>query len=132
MMRLQNENTELIRQLCDIRANNNNLRGAKQSADAGTSRDKSRRDSASRPMGSQCHSGYGITSAESRESESLYEPFAAMWNLIRLDPAVVEGKVSARVVLENLSRLADTGIPNLDRRYLPSPLLTDDDSLSSR
>jgi hypothetical protein len=64
---------------------------------------------------------------EPSDSASLYEPFAAMWNLIRLDPLVVQGKVSARTVLENLSRLAETGTPQQDIRIPPSPIPADDE-----
>lgn len=46
-----------------------------------------------------------------KEIGELYEPFAALWNLIRLDPSVVQGKVSARTVLENLRTLAENDVP---------------------
>ena len=64
---------------------------------------------------------------ESNDTTSLYEPFAAMWNLIRLDPLVVQGKVSARTILENLSRLAETGSTSHDIFIPPSPIPADDE-----
>ena len=128
MMHLQNENTELIRRLCEMRVANNDLRSSKPTQTTSEPSDglnNRRIPTRSASEGDQPMTPFNIP--EPNDSASLYEPFAAMWNLIRLDPLVVQGKVSARTVLENLSRLAETGSPQQDIRIPPSPILADDE-----
>lgn len=141
MMRLQNENTELIRELCETRALNNDLRGSRNLAQATSSASLQREQhsasrvgapNASQPKNSISHprSEQGdigddspateIPSAKKEELESLYEPFAAMWNLIRLDPSVVKGNVSAQNVLERLRAMVEAGDVTFDPSKLRS------------
>ena len=44
---------------------------------------------------------------EPDDDHFLYEPFVALWRLIRLDPSVVQGEVSAATVLERLKLMAE-------------------------
>ena len=125
MSKLQGENTELIRQLCETRQQNVDLREARQSQQS------SKQSVAQRPQGGRKNSSSSQSSsraspqptiktpnvgdisiaelakAKGGELESLYEPFAAMWNLIRMDPSVVDGNVSAATILERLKGMAE-------------------------
>lgn len=122
MSKLQSENTELIRQLCETRQQNVDLREARQSSHcsaiaAAHSPQPGRKDSKSsshaspRPSNKIPNVGdisiADLANAKGGELESLYEPFAAMWNLIRMDPSVVEGNVSAATVLDRLKSMAE-------------------------
>ena len=69
----------------------------------------------------------GVNKMGPKEADTLYEPFAAMWNLIQMDPSVVQGKVSARTILENLRSLAETGSARIDNSLPQSPILADDE-----
>lgn len=131
MLHLQNENTELIRQLCETRTANNQLKHKSPSADGEFS---SRGFKGGKPIRFASEGDQLVPMIDNlgiKKSESLYEPFAAMWNLIRLDPSVVQGKVSARTLLENLSRLAETGPLKSNDQSCPSPMLADDEDSSS-
>ena len=129
MMHLQNENTELIRQLCETRAANNDLRRSSVSPKTNGSSDKQNdrrvpsrsRSDGDRPMSS-------VNSMGPKETETLYEPFAAMWNLIQMDPSVVQGKVTARTILENLRSLAETGSGKYNNGLSRSHILADDEN----
>ena len=128
MMYLQNENTELIRQLCETRAANNDLKrsSASPKANASSNKQNDRRvPSRSRSDGDRPMSG--VNKMGPKEADTLYEPFAAMWNLIQMDPSVVQGKVSARTILENLRSLAETGSARIDNSLPQSPILADDE-----
>lgn len=106
--RLQTENTGLIRELCEVRAENREWRETRSRANGGcrpTNIPASRSDH-TRPStlpqstsSSDRNRQHGLSSDD---KDALYEPFAAMWNLIRLDPSVVQGDVSAATVLERL------------------------------
>lgn len=48
-----------------------------------------------------------LVSESGEAPDSLFEPFAAMWNLIRLDPSVVKGTVSAKTVLDRLREVVE-------------------------
>jgi hypothetical protein len=54
-----------------------------------------------------------------------------MWNLIRLDPAVMQGKVSARTLLDDLSRLAEAAPHRSNHESNTTPVLADDGTSSS-
>ena len=54
-----------------------------------------------------------------------------MWNLIRLDPSVVQGKVSARTLLEDLSRLAEAAPLRSNTESCTSPVLMDNEGSPS-
>ena len=132
MMRLQNENTELIRELCETKAENNDIRGTRHPV-RGNSLANPRRQpndiSHKNPANCQTKSREGLSQLgeggndgrapirrlldpKNGELESLYEPFAAMWNLIRLDPSVVKGKVSAQTVFDRLRGMVEVGDPS--------------------
>lgn len=88
---LQSENTNLIRGLCELRAENNALQTFKQSTSPNQQGDDED-DSEALDL--------NVPTAEGMES--LCEAFAAMWALIRLNPAVAKGTLSAETVLERL------------------------------
>ena len=124
-MRLQNENTELIRELCEIRADNNGLRVARHPAKRSVSSPSRKEPKAASRQSSvdatqqaffqslqqAANDGdealTGLIDAKTAELESLYEPFAAMWNLIRMDPSVMQGNVSAGAVLDRLRGMVE-------------------------
>lgn len=107
--RLQTENTELIRELCEMRAANNDLRDANRSKDPNVANqnDAVAPDTSSQDGPAEAWSKANFTSPASGELDALYEPFAAMWNLIHLDPSVVRGTVSAQTVLERLRAMVE-------------------------
>lgn len=128
MVRLQNDNTELIRELCGIRADNNDLRVARHPARSSVSTNSrqdhnpvSRQDRVDssisnysgslQPSRNAANDGdelmTRLINAKPEELSSLYEPFAAMWNLIRMDPSVLQGKVSAGSVLDRLRGMVE-------------------------
>lgn len=103
--RLQTENTGLIRELCEIRAENrewkegrtrSNISQRSRSGDAGLN--------SSQPNTGPRHDGFKKRTHTDQRSEedTLTAPFEAMWNLICLDPAVANGDISAETVLERL------------------------------
>lgn len=106
--RLQTENTELIRQLCEMRAANNDLRDCNKTKDAKSphKNNVARLDS-SQDGPAEAWSKANFSGAANGELDALYEPFAAMWNLIHLDPSVVRGTVSAQTVLERLRAMVE-------------------------
>lgn len=107
--RLQTENTELIRQLCEMRAANNDLRDSSnktKDAKASSQNDTTLSDS-SHDGPAEAWSKASFSGAANGELDALYEPFAAMWNLIHLDPSVVRGTVSAQTVLERLRAMVE-------------------------
>lgn len=106
--RLQTENTELIRQLCEMRAANNDLRDSSKAKDneAPSQNDIVFTDS-SQDGPAEAWSKANFSGAANGELDALYEPFAAMWNLIHLDPSVVRGTVSAQTVLERLRAMVE-------------------------
>ena len=135
MMRLQTENTELIRELCETRTRNNDLRVSKQPAKSSVSPtsqkprnnvtsqsrvDDPKSSGSRKPQSSRNAGGDGdalistLLNANPEELGSLYEPFAAMWNLIRMDPSVVDGKVSAGTVLDRLRGMVEIGSARTD------------------
>lgn len=113
--RLQTENTELIRQLCEMRAQNNDLRDSNKTKDNKIS---SQNDAApsdpSQDGPAEAWSKANFTGAANGELDALYEPFAAMWNLIHLDPSVVRGTVSAQTVLERLRAMVEFSAAKTD------------------
>ena len=106
--RLQTENTELIRQLCEMRAANNDLRDAsRRDSVISDENDILLNESTIQDGPAEAWSKANFTSPSSGELDALYEPFAAMWNLIHLDPSVVRGTVSAQTVLERLRAMVE-------------------------
>ncbi len=69
----------------------------------------------------------GVNDTAAEEVETLYEPFAAMWNLIQMDPSVLQGKATAGRILENLRTLAETGSARVDNRRSQSHTAADDE-----
>ncbi|KAK3679614.1 hypothetical protein LTR37_021364 [Vermiconidia calcicola] len=108
--RLQKENTGLIRELCDLRTENNDLRQRPcentNSGMVNAGANPGSRKLRSKIEGVEPHSKQAA-SAKADEFASLYGPFAAMWNLIQLDPAVVQGDVSAATLLDCLRTMVD-------------------------
>jgi hypothetical protein len=128
--RLQTENTGLIRDLCEIRAENREWKEGRTY--------RSRPDR-SNPLMTDCNplarlDGSRKISLSSQQSEDdqLSAPFEAMWNLICLDPAVVSGEISAETVLEQLrGRLGIPSRTNADAERKSSTLVIKD-GLSKR
>jgi hypothetical protein len=109
--RLQSENTELIRELCEIRAENKEWQDRQSSRKPGRPNDRSTTKSQRRSPPSSTRGADRVKSASKNDTDdtgSLYEPFAAMWNLIRLDPSVVQGTVSAETVFDRLRAMVES------------------------
>jgi hypothetical protein len=124
--RLQTENTDLIRELCDIRAENRGWKEGRARANSSVPASSNPQDGRtqavelfttpircpSRPDNDMAPS----PDTASNDSELLYGPFAAMWNLIQLDPSVVNGNVSAVAVLERLRQMVESEMAAEQRR----------------
>jgi len=124
---LQTENTELIRELCDVRAQNREWKERETTATAGA-RTQRRRGSnnANRKQPPQKPEKRQTTNTTVEEEEPLYEPFAAMWNLIQLDPAVIKGNVTAATMLERLKGMVEVEMA-AERRRLSLESIDEDE-----
>lgn len=123
---LQSENTDLIRELCEMRAANNDLRGSSNSKAPSKSLPNplltnSTTQQPSQPLTQTLQAARSSidVAASTGELDALYEPFAAMWNLIHLDPSVVKGVVSPQTVLEKLKSMVECGGMKADIKAPP-------------
>ena len=129
---LQTENTDLIRELCEMRAANNDLKNKPNPKQAAQSSKSPKPKPTENPLlalqDHQQAASQRLQAARASldpgaaavEIDTLYEPFAAMWNLIRLDPSVVKGEVSPQTVLEQLRSMVEVGRRRPDMRTTQS------------
>lgn len=111
--RLQSENTEIIRQLSDIRADNERWKQS-QSQACTASRDESNRrqkaiSTATKAEKSANHPNASESDAKRDQDAASDDVFDAVWNLIELDPALVKGNAKAEAFLKRLRDLVENG-----------------------
>ncbi|KAK3052473.1 AP-1-like transcription factor [Extremus antarcticus] len=111
--RLQSENTELIRQLSDIKAENEKWKQSQYQTCTAARDEFSRRhkavSTATKAENSVNHPNKSENDTDRDQDAASDDVFDAVWNLIELDPALVKGNAKAEAFLKRLRDLVESG-----------------------
>ncbi|KAK5164267.1 uncharacterized protein LTR77_009961 [Saxophila tyrrhenica] len=107
--RLQSENTELIRELCEIRAENREWKQCQTQANTSVRTPHHRQNRPVRASEASRRPRDLDNTTDGVEDAGTDDVFDAVWNLIELDPSVVKGNVKAEAFLQRLRGLVDSG-----------------------